>query len=375
LATQPTLSLAEIILRDSAKIHEEDAKKANTEEYTKHRPALPFYTEADVVRTLSRFQAVEKDTWIWLAEGICCRFRHVGHILGATFIELEIEGKRFVFSGDIGRTQDPLLLPPESPNRADYLFLESTYGDRLHPEDDVETLLEQLVQQTVRNRGTLIIPSFAVERLQLVMLVLHQLYLKNRIPNIAIYIDSPMGNSVFEVFRSYPNWHTLDSAKMDAMERHMNIITSYKDTWAAIDDPRPKIVVAGSGMITGGRVLTYLQQCIDNPTTSILLVGYQAEGTRGRKLLDGAEEIKFFGKYYPVKATIHHIDSLSAHADQNELLSWIDTIENTPEEVFLVHGEGAALEALRVKIKDKKGWRVSIPKLNSTRAIPFESPK
>jgi metallo-beta-lactamase family protein len=162
---------------------------------------------------------------------------------------------------------------------------------------------------------------------------------------------------------------------MDAMERHMNIITSYKDTWAAIDDPRPKIVVAGSGMITGGRVLTYLQQCIDNPTTSILLVGYQAEGTRGRKLLDGAEEIKFFGKYYPVKATIHHIDSLSAHADQNELLSWIDTIENTPEEVFLVHGEGAALEALRVKIKDKKGWRVSIPKLNSTRAIPFESPE
>lgn len=369
LATQPTLSIAEIILRDSAKIHEEEAKRANEENFSKHAPALPFYTESDVERTLSYFRSAEKDTWHQLADGVRCRFRHVGHILGATFIELEIAGKRFVFSGDVGRIQDLLLPPPESPRWADYLFLESTYGNKLHPDTDTEKILQQLVNRTLENRGALIIPSFAVERLQTLMYLLHQLYRKNKIPNIPIYIDSPMGNSVFEVFRRYPHWHNLETAQMNAMEQQMHIISSYKDTWAAIDDPRPKVVVAGSGMVTGGRVLTYLQQLIDRSTTTILLVGYQAEGTRGRQLLEGAREIKFFGKYYPVKAAVHHIDSLSAHADQQELIAWISSIKNVPEEVFLVHGEPTALDALRVKIRDTRNWRVSIPSLHSVQTI------
>ncbi|MAN58765.1 MAG: MBL fold metallo-hydrolase, partial [Flavobacteriaceae bacterium] len=260
LATEPTLSIAEIILKDSAKIHEEEAKKAHAEGFSRHHPPLPFYTETDVTRTLSYFRSADKDTWHTLAEGVRCRFRHVGHIIGATFIELEIAGKRLVFSGDVGRHEDRLLLPPESPEWADYLFLESTYGNRLHPTDDIENRIAHLVQDTVENRGTLIIPSFAVERLQTLMQILHQLYRKNKIPKIPVYIDSPMGNSVFEVFRRYPGWHKLQPTEMNAMERQMHIISSYRDTWSAIDDPRPKIVVAGSGMVTGGRVLTYLQQ-------------------------------------------------------------------------------------------------------------------
>ena len=199
------------------------------------------------------------------------------------------------------------------------------------------------------------------------MYLLWGLYQKNKIPNIPIFIDSPMGNNVLSVFERFPDWHKLSPEQFHAMSNRMNIVTSYKETWETIDDPRPKVVIAGSGMITGGRVLTYLKQLIDNPTTNILLVGYQAEGTRGRQLLEGNHELKFFGKYYPVNASVHHIESLSAHADQNGLLDWVSNIKNTPEEVFLIHGEATAQDSLRVKLKDTFGWRISIPKLYEKR--------
>lgn len=364
LSTAPSLAITEIILRDSGKIHEEEAEKANKEKYTKHHPAVPFYTIREAERTLQFFRAVEKDIWVPLNEEIRCRFRFNGHIIGATFIEMDIYGKRFVFSGDIGRPNDPLLAAPEKPSRADYLFLESTYGNKLHPKEEVSEKLIELVKKTIHERGTLIIPSFAVERLQLLMFLLWKLYQKNRIPNIPIFIDSPMGNNVLSVFEQFPDWHKLSLTEFQNMNRRMEIITSYRETWETIDNPRPKIVIAGSGMVTGGRVLTYLKQLIDEPTTSILLVGYQAEGTRGRQLLEGAHEVKFFGKYYPVKAEVHHMDSLSAHADQLEILDWLSNIRNIPEEVFLIHGEPNSLDALRVKLENKLGWKPKIPKLN-----------
>jgi len=364
LSTAPSLAITEIILRDSGKIHEEEAEKANKENYTKHHPAKPFYTIRDAEKTLPLFRAVEKDDWVQLNKDIRCRFRFNGHIIGATFIEMDIYEKRFVFSGDIGRPIDPLLAAPEKPRWADYLFLESTYGNKLHPEEGVSEKLIELVKKTIHERGTLIIPSFAVERLQLLMFLLWKLYQENRIPNIAIFIDSPMGNNVLSVFEQFPDWHKLSLSEFQNMNRRMEIITSYRETWETIDDPRSKVVIAGSGMVTGGRVLTYLKQLIDEPTTSILLVGYQAEGTRGRQLLEGAHEIKFYGKYYPVKAEVHHLESLSAHADQSEILDWLNNIRNIPEEVFLIHGEPNSLDALRVKLESTMGWKPKIPKLN-----------
>lgn len=365
IGTEPTLSITEIILLDSAKINEEDAERATEESYTKHHPALPFYTIGDAERTIEMFVPAKKDIWHILSEYCRYRFRYNGHIIGATFIELELFGKTFVFSGDIGRQDDLLLFAPEKPEWADYLFVESTYGNKLHPTESVSETLIALIHKTVHDRGTLIIPSFAVERLQALMFLLWKLYNKGRIPNIPIFIDSPMGNNVLDVFERFSDWHKIPKEAFDAMKNRMNIITSYRETWETIDDPRPKIVIAGSGMITGGRVLTYLKQLIDEITTTVLIVGYQAEGTRGRQLLEGAHELKFFGKYYPVKAKVQHMESLSAHADQAGILAWMSSIKNIPENTFLVHGEPTALDALRVKIDDDFGWKVTIPKLNT----------
>lgn len=369
VGTAPTLAIAEIILKDSAKIHEEEAEKANKEKYTKHKPALPFYTVEEAEQTIKLFHSEEDDKWISLTENISYRFQYNGHIIGATFIELDINGKRFVFSGDIGRTNDYLLKNPKTPEWADYLFIESTYGNKLHPEEDVETILEDIIKETINKKGNLIIPSFAVERLQTLMYILWQLYKQRRIPNIPIFIDSPMGNNVLDVFKNFPNWHRLTTEEYYAMCNHVNIVQSYRETWETIDDKRSKIVIAGSGMVTGGRVLTYLQQLIDEPSTTVLLVGYQAEGTRGRQLKEGVHEIRFFGKYYPVKATIKTIESLSAHADQEDLLNWMKTIKNIPEMVYLIHGEPTALDAFRTKIKNTYGWNVKIPQLTDVEKL------
>lgn len=363
IGTAPTLAIAEIILRDSAKIHEEEAEKANKERYTKHSPAVPFYSVSEAENTIKMFEVELEDKWIQLSDHISYRFQYNGHIIGATFIEIDINGKRFVFSGDIGRQNDYLLNDPKRPEWADFLFVESTYGNKLHPKENIEDLLSEIILETINKKGNLIIPSFAVERLQTLMFILWQLYKKNKIPNIPIFVDSPMGNNVLDVFKRYPKWHKLSMEDYSAMCNHVNIIQSYKETWETIDDRRSKIIIAGSGMVTGGRVLTYLQQMIDEPSTTVLLVGYQAEGTRGRQLLEGAHEIRFFGKYYPVKATIKSVESLSAHADQQDILNWLSDIKNSPEKVFLIHGEPTALDAFRVKLKDEFNWNATIPKL------------
>ena len=363
IGTAPTLAIAEIILKDSAKIHEEEAEKANKEKYSSHVPALPFYTIRDAEKTIKQFQVEIEDQWIQLSEHISYRFQYNGHIIGATFIELDVYGKRFVFSGDIGRQNDYLLNNPKTPEWADFLFIEGTYGNKLHPNENVEEVLTTLIKETIHKKGNLIIPSFAVERLQTLMYILWKLYKKNKIPNIPVFIDSPMGNNVLNVFKRFPNWHKLSDTDYNAMCNHVNIVQSYKETWETIDDKRSKIIIAGSGMVTGGRVLTYLQQLIDEASTTVLLVGYQAEGTRGRQLQEGAHEVRFFGKYYTVKATIKHIESLSAHADQQDLLDWLSNIKNFPEKVYLIHGEPTALDAFRAKLKDTYNWNATIPKL------------
>lgn len=366
LGTAPTLAITEIILRDSAKIHEEEAERANREGYSRHRPALPFYTEEDAETIMGHFQTVPLQEWQDLGEGVEAKWTYNGHILGATYLTVKIGDKEFVFSGDIGRPEDLLLRDPESPRWADYLFMESTYGDREHPDEDAEEMLVSLVHQTIGERGTLLIPSFAVERLQMVMLILWRLYQKNRIPGIPIFVDSPMGTDVLSVFSGFPDWHKIPHADLRAMCKHMTLVSSYRDTWKTIDDPRPKIVIAGSGMLTGGRILTYLTRTLHLSSTTILLVGYQAEGTRGRRLLDGEKSIKIFGKYYDVNASIVHLESLSAHADRKELTQWLEDIRNVPEQVFLIHGELPAMKGLKNQIESRFRWSVTLPELGES---------
>jgi metallo-beta-lactamase family protein len=371
-ATPPTLDIAEIILNDSAKIQEEDAERANRDGFSKHKPAKPLYNLLDVEKTIPKFKPKELNRWHKITDQIHLRFRYAGHILGAAFIEMNAFGKRIVFSGDVGREHDLLLRDPEKPDKADLLFLESTYGDRLHPKEDMLEKLEQIIHETLNKNGTLIIPSFAVERAQLLMYMIWQLTLQGRISeSLPVILDSPMGIDALAVFRKHHDWHKLIDDDTISMTDRCHIVQSYAETWEVIDNPAPKIVIAGSGMVTGGRVLSYLKAYLKKPETTVLLAGYQAEGTRGRDLLDGASEVKFSGKVHSVKARIEILDGLSAHADRDELLNWLSEIQNSPGSVLLIHGEPQALDTLRDKLYDRFGWNASIPELFQIEEIEF----
>ncbi len=361
--TAPTLEIARIILQDSARIQEEDTARANADGYSKHNPAKPLYDTKDVEKTLPLFRLQVLDTWIEIAPDLHCQFRYNGHILGATFIELKAGPKLFVFSGDIGREKDLLMFPPQKPEYADVLLIESTYGNRLHAED-AEEHLSAVINKTVKAKGTIIIPSFAVERTQTLMYLLWKLRKNGTIPNVPVYMDSPMGANVFDVFLHYPSWHRLSMQDCHDMSKDIKLIRSVQETYVLAKSEETKIIIAGSGMASGGRVLTYFLQYLGKTSATILIVGYQAEGTRGRALLDGAQEIKLYGKYYPVKAKIENIDGLSSHADQNGLIDWLSKLKSSPTEIFIVHGEHDASVGLKEKIKEVYGWNAAIPKLD-----------
>ena len=364
--TNPTLDIATIILNDSAKIQEQEAERANKEGYSKHSPAEPLYDLKDVEKTIPHFKGIPQAQWIPLFDDIRVRFQYNGHILGATYIELDVYGKRFVFSGDIGRTNDLLLYPPLKPKKANVLFIESTYGGRFHP-DEVEALpqIEKLVNDTINRGGSLFIPSFSVERAQLMMVIFWKLLKEKKIPKVRMIMDSPMGASVLELFHRTRDWHRLDENECDEMCSHFTVVSSYRETMELRTDNKPKIVIAGSGMLTGGRMLNYLETQAQNSNNTLLFVGYQAEGTRGRKLLEGDKELKVYGKWVPFHMEVAEIEGLSAHADHKELIEWMGKIKNTPERIFIVHGEKESAEALQKGIKETYQWDSEIPQLYS----------
>lgn len=367
--TDPTLDIAHIILKDSAKIQEEEALRANKDGYSKHNPAETLYDLKDVEKTLPHFRTIKTNEWIDLGNEIKVRYQTNGHILGSCFIEVHIEEKKFVFSGDVGQESDLLMYPPARPQEADVLFVESTYGDRLHSNENIKEHLKKIILETVEKGGSLVIPSFAVERTQTLMYLIWQLYKEGEIPKIPYIMDSPMGANVLEVFIRHQEWHKLSFDDCSQICQLFEMVKDYKETLNWIDTSFPKIIIAGSGMVTGGRVLSYLQSYIGNPQNTILFVGYQGEGTRGRKLLDGAHEIKIYGKYYEVKAQIEIINGLSAHGDQKDLINWMSEIKNKPEKVFIIHGERQASDTFRVKLKDTYGWDCIIPKLYEIQEI------
>lgn len=369
--TLPTLEVAEIILRDSARIHEEDAEHANRRGYTKHNPAKPLYDGKDVELTLPHFKAEPLDTWLNINDNIRFRFRYNGHIIGATFVELEIAGKRLVFSGDIGRTHDLLMRAPKKPDEADILFIESTYGNRVHPPDHTKQDLAAVINRTISRAGSVIIPSFAVERTQSLMYLLWQLSEEGKIPNVPVYMDSPMGKNVLDVFIKYPEWHKLKPDLCEAVCARIHRVKTVQETKAIVEDYHPKIVIAGSGMATGGRVLAYLEKHLEDELSTVLMVGFQAAGTRGRSLVEGEKQIKLHGKLLDVKAEIVNIQSMSGHADSKELLDWLGALKRKPEKVYIIHGEPDAATQFKTKLKDELQIDGYIPRLFEIVEIPL----
>ncbi|MCT4560223.1 MAG: MBL fold metallo-hydrolase [Crocinitomicaceae bacterium] len=364
--THPTKDMAEIILKDSAKIQEEDANRANKYGYSKHTKAEALYTVKDVIASLPLFKGHEYSEWVIINEFMKFEFHNSGHILGGALVNLKINDKHIVFSGDIGRLNPMLLYPPKVLKHADYIVMESTYGDRVHSVEQVKEELLKTIKETIQNKGILMIPSFAVERTQELVHLLYELKNEGRLPKIDIYLDSPMGINVSHVYMRYPSWQNISQLELKEMFNDVFFINDYEQSKALVEDKKSKIILAGSGMIEGGRILHYLNNHIDNPKDTLLFVGYQGIGTRGRAIRDGASEVKFFGEFRKVNCQVRSIGSLSAHADRNEIVTWLKHFKTAPKILFLNHGEPHQADALRVKIEHDLKWKTCIPELNDT---------
>jgi len=361
--SEPTRDLTELILRDSAKLQEEDAYRANKHSYTKHSPAMPLYNTADVEGALPHFVTIDTGIMFGLNEHVKFQFYPAGHIPGACSAEINCYGKTIVFSGDIGRYNSELLPPPSHPLNADFVVMESTYGDRLHETYNIAEHLAFIINGTASHGGNILIPCFAVGRAQEIMHVLYKLKVSKSIPSaIPVFLDSPMAASADKVLLKYPEWIKIREKEISQMYSGVTINQDYQGTEKIIHQKGSKIILAASGMLTGGRVLEYLKNYVTDARNTILIIGYQAAGTRGRALLNHAHEIKIYGRYYPAKARVEEIGGLSAHADQAELIRWLKDFNGAPSGVFLVHGEPSAQEAFRVKIKDELNIKASILK-------------
>ena len=363
--TFPTLELTEIILRDSAKIQEEDAERANRKHYGNHEKCLPLYTQEDVEKTLPFFRPHNYSEWVIINPDMKFQLHNAGHILGSAMAELKVDHEKFLFTGDIGRKDPMLLYPPKKIDHTDHLIIESTYGDRMHKIEDVKTALHDIIHETYNRKGILMIPSFAVERTQELIYLIHRLRQERKMPPISVYLDSPMGVKSSLVFDKFPTYQDIAKFDADAMFGSVKFISNYEESKAVVADQKPKIILAGSGMLEGGRILHYLNNHGQDENNTLLFVGFQAMGTRGRDLVTGNRQIKFFGTYHDIKCQIKSISSMSAHADKEEMINWMKHFKTPPKTVFLNHGEPHQTNAFRVKIESEFGWKVIEPGLNS----------
>jgi metallo-beta-lactamase family protein len=368
--TPSTAALAEILLTDSGRIHEEDARHANRHGYSRHRPALPLYTEADALDCLSRFEPVDFDERIAPVRGLRARFRHAGHILGAAWLALDLHGgRRVVFSGDLGRPDDPIMRPPTPLEDCDVLVLESTYGDLLHDSDPPERALLDVIERTRKRGGMVLIPAFAVGRAQAVLYLLWRLREAGEIERVPIFLDSPMAIDATEIFRLHPEDHRLTPAAAQATCAIADYVTSREESRALNDRHGPMIVISASGMMSGGRILHHLRNHAGDPRNTILFTGFQAPGSRGAEILAGTDRVRIHGLEYPVRAEIAEIASLSAHADQRELLDWVAPVAARIERIYLTHGEPDASATLAGRLKDRWRAHVHVPALGELAAL------
>lgn len=369
-ATHYTCKLADVILRDSARIQTEDAKFAARHGFSKHNPPKALYEELDAQHAVQRFVEEEFGTRVKVARETYVTFHPSGHILGAAFVEVEFFGKRILFTGDMGRNEHPLLAAPGKipGGHFDAIVTESTYGDREH--EPQTTDFETAINQTIARGGSVLIPAFAVDRTEVILVRLRELVEQGRIPLIPIYADSPMALRALDFYREaitndspeirdeiVAEWRGRDPFDPGSLVQLMTT-----DESKSINNPdQPCIIISASGMATGGRVVHHLAGMLPNSKNTILLVGYQALGTRGRRLADGETEVKMHGEFVPVRAHIEQIQSFSVHADANELLQWFKTGDTAPGRVFVVHGEAGAADSLRDRIKSQLGWKATAP--------------
>jgi metallo-beta-lactamase family protein len=356
-----TKDLCQLLLPDSGFLQEEEARYANSKGFSKHKPALPLYTREDAERSLRNFQTIPFNQNFELEKNFTVLLQHSGHILGSAFLTFNAEGKKIVFSGDIGRLNDPVMSPPVPLSEADYLICESTYGDRLHEAVDPLEQLGEIINQTFLRGGKIIIPSFAVGRAQTVLYLLHQLKKKKAIPNLPIYLNSPMAVSATELFCKYHEEHRLSEAQARETCETATFINSPEESEDLNYKTGQIVIIAASGMATGGRVIHHLKTFAPDSRNTILFVGYQAGGTRGEALVSGAEQIKIHGEYVRVNAEVKSLQNLSAHADYSEIITWLKNFKRPPLKTFLVHGEPSSADAMRKHIEEELGWESVVP--------------
>ncbi len=371
-ANSATVDLLKIMLMDSAHLQEEDARFLNKIGATKHKPARPLYNKEDAKKAIALLEPIAYGFEFEVISGVTAKLKDAGHILGSSFVNLywkneDGEKRKIVFSGDLGRANRPILKDPSTIYNTDYLLVESTYGNRLHEEDYPEKKLEKIIQETIRNKGSVIIPSFAVGRTQELLYILRDLEEKQLIPRVPVFVDSPMAINATEITSRH-----IENQDLDARLLHIKGIDAFRTTQTTFTQTReesqkingitePCIIISASGMLTGGRILHHLKYRLHDSRNTVLFIGYQAEGTRGRAMLDGKKKIKIHGEHIPVKARIEQISGFSAHADYEEILAWLAGLTQAPKAVFIVHGEPDASLSLAEKIKDTFHWTVHIP--------------
>jgi metallo-beta-lactamase family protein len=359
--TPPTRALCEILLPDSARLQEEDAIYANRKKFSKHDPALPLYTERDAEAALRRLQAVEFGDEVALGP-LRARFAPAGHILGAASVALRDPSGTLLVSGDLGRSDDLLMRPPAAPCDADWVVMESTYGDRSHDDSDPVEAIAAVLRRTLERSGVLLIPSFAVGRAQALLVCLHRAFEKGLAPRVPVFVNSPMATDVSALYESFRDYHRLSPAETaEAIGRVARFVRSVDESRELVALRGPHVVISASGMATGGRVLHHLRALAPDARNTILLPGFQAVGTRGADLAAGARFIKMHGELVPVRAEIVQMGLLSAHADREDLCAWIESAPRPPRELFLVHGEPGASDALRRTLKARLPREPRIP--------------
>ena len=364
--SEVTLSLCQLLLRDSAHLQEEEANYANKRGYSKHKPALPLYTKEDAEIALERLVAIPVGQEIEILDGINVKLQLAGHILGACTVLLKDEKTSILFSGDLGRMEDPLLCAPTAPEAADYLVVESTYGNRLHEKAAPETQLAEVINRTAKRKGILLVPVFAVGRAQEVLYYIHKIKQEGLIPDIPVYLNSPMAVEATLIFLTHHTQHKLSAAQCRELAGVAKVVTTVEESISLNELREPAIILAASGMLSGGRVVHHLKALGPDPRNTVLFAGFQAVGTRGAALLDGAESVKIHGEYVPIRAEIASINNLSAHADYREIMQWLDQCPKPPKQTFIVHGEPVAADALRHRIEEEKNWNVMVPEYLQT---------
>lgn len=369
--TYATNDLCEIMLRDSAHLQEEDAAWANQKGFSKHKPALPLYTLKNAEHALSMFSSHFYDETIPIGKDIRLKFRDAGHILGSAFVDVKVDrrngAKKILFSGDIGRPDRVILRDPVQVFNVDYLVLESTYGNRLHENVSPHEELAKVINRSVDRGGVLVIPSFSVGRTQTLLYVIRELEEDKKIPVLPVYMDSPMAIDATDIFRKRLAEQDL-AARINFLEgkqlfrtKKLHICESREESKAINKVKRRAVIISASGMVTGGRILHHFRERLPYENNTMLFIGYQAEGTRGRLILDGRESVKIHGEEVPVKAQIENITGFSGHADYNEIMAWLMGFNKAPDKTFIVHGEPEASSALAGKIRDYFKWDVVIP--------------